>query len=94
MHPRAPIFESWLQAERSAQAAERDLRSAILRCAKGEGPPPKRRLVQRAAGRRRTASCLFAQAMQELKEIADSLHYRNVDCSRPPARSPDPAALQ
>lgn len=74
MHIEAPQFKQWLAAEKQAQAAERQLHAAMLRFSRNTSAPPLDELAQSARALRTAAHGLFDEAMQELKDIADSLH--------------------
>ena len=84
MHqPDTPKFKEWLAAEKAAHEAECELHSTMLRFAKTSSEPPLPQVVLAVQAKRAKAHALFAEAMQELKDVAESLHHRRIQ-TRPP----------
>ena len=78
MQPSTPRFQEWLAAEKDASEAERELHRQMLNAARGRCVPDAD-LVQSVHAKRATAQCLFHEAMQELKTLAESLHHRRIN---------------
>lgn len=81
MQPQTPRFSEWLAAEKDASEMERKLHREMLN-AVGGGATPDVELVLSARAKRARAQWLFDEAMQELKNVAESLHHSRID-SRP-----------
>lgn len=78
MQTQTPKFHAWLAAEKEAQEAERQLHGEMLQFARSASPAPLVDVVLVARAKRARAHALFDGAMQELKEIAQSLHHRQI----------------
>lgn len=78
MQADTPKFKEWLAAEKAAHAAERKLRAAMLQFETDRSAPPLDEMVANTRALRARAHALFDGAMQELKELADSLHHRRL----------------
>ena len=78
MQTETPKFHAWLDAEKDAQAAERELHAVMLQFAFSATNPPLEALVLSVRAKRARAHQLFDEAMQELKVLADSLRYQQV----------------
>ena len=76
--PHTPKFKEWLAAEKAAHDAECELHAAMLRFARTSSEPPSPQVVLAVQAKRAKAHALFADAMQELKEVAESLHHRRI----------------
>jgi hypothetical protein len=70
-----PLFNEWRDAESAARSAERELYEKMLCTARG-GPAPELELIRAVADRRAKAHSLFDAAMQEMKQLAESLHHQ------------------
>lgn len=78
MQTETPRFHAWLAAEKEAHEATRRLHEEMLRFAKGATPAAPRELAVVARAKRLEAHALFDQAMQEVKDLAASLHHRKI----------------
>lgn len=84
MQPETPKFSRWLAAEKEAHLAERELHEAMLQFAGDRGGAPSAHAVLSVRAKRARAHALFDDAMQELKSLAESLHFGH----RPSAGAP------
>ena len=78
MQTETPKFHAWLAAEKEAHEAERQLHAEMLQFAGSASPAPLGDVVLVARAKRLRAHALFDAAMQELKELAESLHHRKI----------------
>lgn len=78
MQTQTPKFHAWRAAEKDAQQAERALHAAMLQFARSATPAPLADVVLVARAKRVKAHALFDDAMEELKEVARSLHHRQI----------------
>jgi hypothetical protein len=92
MQVETPRFHAWLAAEKEAHEAERRLHAEMLRFARSASPEPLSDVVLVARAKRLKAHALFGDAMQELKELARSLHHRQILTTGPTL--PEPANTQ
>ena len=78
MQTETPKFHAWLAAEKEAHEAERALHAAMLQFARSATAAPLADVVLVARAKRLEAHALFHDAMEELKEVAKSLHHRQI----------------
>lgn len=78
MQTETPKFHAWLAAEKEAHEAERQLHAEMLQFARSASPAPLGDVVLVARAKRLKAHALFDEAMQELKDLAESLHHRKI----------------
>lgn len=84
MQSESPKLKAWLTAEADAQAAERELHEAMLRSRDNDPPGLLEPIVARARAKRDLAGALFDDAMQELKDLAESRHHPRVPVAHTP----------
>lgn len=77
MRTEIPKFKAWIAAERKAQAAERELHVALRRSLFNSSVPSQE-LHSAALESRSAAQQLFPEAMQEIKDVAESLRSERV----------------
>lgn len=87
MQTPTPRFHEWLAAEKKAHAAERELYALMVKSSRDTSAPPLREQVDAARALRRRAHALFDDAMQEMKELSESLHHRRILTTEAPRES-------